>query len=411
MARKEKELNALQVKALARPGYYIDGQGLYLQVSPSLSKSWVFRFTLAGRTRDMGLGATHTVSLAEARGLATDARKLLREGRDPIELNRASRNVLMASAATAKTFDQCVAGLLATKEGEWKNPKHRQQWENTLQTYASPHLGKLLVTNVALPHVLAVLEPIWSTKTETAQRLRGRIEKVLDWAKAHGLRSGENPARWKGHLDQVLASPRKIQAVTHHAAVHVDAVAGFVRDLRSRDGIAAKALEFAILTAARSGEVRGATWGEIDHAGAVWTIPASRMKTGVEHRVPLSPQALRLLSVETDHQPDEPLFPAPRGGVLSDMTLSAVMRRMKVDAVPHGFRSTFRDWCGERTNYPRELAEHALAHVLGSKVEAAYRRGDALEKRRPMMNAWAEHCERVVALSASVVPIRAKAGA
>ena len=311
--------------------------------------------------------------------------------------------------ATAKTFDDCVAGLLAAREGEWKNPKHRQQWENTLQTYASPHLGKLLVANVALPHILAVLEPIWATKTETAQRLRGRIEKVLDWATVRKYRFGENPARWKGHLDQVLASPKKLQKVAHHSAVHVDAVAGFVRDLRQREGIAARALEFAILTAARSGEVRGATWGEIDLDAAVWTIPASRMKAGVEHRVPLSPQALRLLSKDGGHEPDALVFPAPRGGVLSDMTLSAVMRRMKVDAVPHGFRSTFRDWCGERTNYPRELAEHALAHTLGNKVEAAYSRGKALEKRRPMMNAWAKHCDTVVALSSSVVPIRGAA--
>lgn len=252
-----------------------------------------------------------------------------------------------------------------------------------------PNLGQVSVSVIDLPHILACLEPIWSTKNETASRLRGRIESVLDWATVRKYRSGENPARWKGHLDKVLPAPSKIQKVEHHPAIPVGDMPAFMRELHTRAGFAERALEFLILTAARSGEVRGASWTEIDLTQAIWTIPAGRMKAGAEHRVPLSIEAIKLLKELPRLAGPELLFPGTKGQVLSDMTMTAVMRRMKAETVPHGFRSTFRDWAGEKTNFPRELAEQALAHTLQNKVEAAYRRGDALEKRRQMMQEWA----------------------
>jgi len=278
---------------------------------------------------------------------------------------------------------------LRAKSAEWSNAKHRQQWKNTLETYAAPYLGNLAVSTIDVPHMLACLEPIWQTKNETANRVRGRIESILDWATVRKYRTGENPARWKGHLDKVLPAPSKIQKVEHHRALPIDAIKSFMKDLRQRPGMAARALEFVVLTAARSGEVRGATWPEFDLQAKIWTIPGERMKAGNEHRVPLSSDALRLLQQLPRLAETDLLFPGSKLQVLSDMSLTAVMRRMKVDAVPHGFRSTFRDWASERTNYPRDLAEQALAHTLQSKVEAAYRRGDALEKRRVMMEDWA----------------------
>ena len=260
-------------------------------------------------------------------------------------------------------------------------------------------MGKLLVRDVAQEHVLNALEPIWKTKTETATRLRGRIESVLDWATVRKYRTGENPARWKGHLDMLLPAPGKIQKVEHHKALPIDAMPAFFVELRQREGCAARALEFAILCASRSGEVRGATWSEMDFEAGVWTIPASRMKANAEHRVPLTESSIRILNTLPHYEGNDLVFAAPRGGKLSDMTLTAVLRRMKAEAVPHGFRSTFRDWSGERTNYPRELAEQALAHALENKVEAAYRRGDGLEKRRQMMLDWAEFCSKDLAAS------------
>ena len=290
---------------------------------------------------------------------------------------------------------------MGDKSGEWKNPKHRQQWENTLTQYAYPHMGNLSVEEIDLPHVLACLEPIWRSKTETATRVRGRIESVLDWATVRKYRSGDNPARWKGHLDKVLPSPKKVSETEHHRALPIDGMPAFMADLRQRDGIAARALEFTVLTAARSGEVRGAPWAEIDLEAKVWTVPKERMKIGKEHRVPLNTQAIKLLEAMPRIEGTELVFPAPRGGQLSDMALTALTRRMNFrdDAgrvcVPHGFRSSFRDWVFERTDYPRDLAEAALAHALENKVEAAYRRGDALERRRAMMQAWANYCEGV----------------
>jgi integrase len=268
-------------------------------------------------------------------------------------------------------------------------------------------IGRMLVRDIDLPHIEAVLRPIWETKTETATRVRGRIEKVLDWATVGKYREGLNPARWKGHLDSRLAPPRKLTKVEHHAALAAGRVGAFMAELRKQAGMGARALEFAILTAARSGEVRGAIWEEIDLEAAVWTVPAERMKAGKEHRVPLSTPAIRILKALPRIDGTELVFPAARGGKLSDMTLSAVLRRMNVPAVPHGFRSTFRDWCAEQTNYPRDVAEMALAHTIGDKVEAAYRRGDLFDKRTKLMKAWGDFCGRVQT-DATVTPIRAR---
>jgi integrase len=292
------------------------------------------------------------------------------------------------------TFEQAAGSYIAAHESGWRNAKHAQQWRNTLASYAYPKIGALMVRNVELAHILAVLEPIWAERTETATRLRGRIEQVLDWATARGYRDGLNPARWRGHLDKLLARPSKVAVTEHHAALPFIEVGNFMQRLGEAKGMGARALEFAILTAARSGEVRGATWTEIDLKAAVWTIPGVRMKMGREHRVPLSPPAIALLIALPRMVGTDLVFPAPRGGVLSDMTLSAVVRRMRVTAVPHGFRSTFRDWASERTNYPRDVAEMALAHTISNKVEAAYRRGDLFEKRRRLMADWATFCSR-----------------
>lgn len=397
MPKKATERTALEVGRLRAPGLYAVGgvAGLYLQVVESGARTWLLRATMGGKRRDMGLGGFPDVTLAQAREKARAARRRLEEGVDPIEERRQARSALAAARAASKTFEDCVEGFMKAKESEWRNPKHRQQWQNTLDTYAGPVMGKLLVGDVMLAHVMKVLEPIWHEKTETATRVRGRIEQVLDWATVRGYRKGDNPARWKGHLDQLLAKPRKISKVEHHAAVPVEAVGSFLADLRAMDGTGARALEFAILTAARSGEVRGALWSEFDFREKVWTVPGERMKGKVEHRVPLSKQAIELLEALPRFEKVEVVFPGVKGQVLSDMTLSAVMRRMKVDAVPHGFRSTFRDWAAERTNFPRDLAEMALAHVIESKVEAAYRRGDMLAKRLKMMQSWADFCDAV----------------
>lgn len=394
MAKKAKELSALAVGRLTAPGHHAVGgvTGLYLYVSGESARSWVLRVMIGNKRRHIGLGGFPDVTLAQARDKARTAREQILSGIDPIAERKAVASQLRAQQAAEKTFEQAAQAYIDAHGDTWKNPKHRAQWVSTLDTYAYPHMGKLLVRDVAQSHVLAALEPIWKTKNETASRLRGRIESVIDWAIARGLRSGDNPARWKGHLDKLLPAPGKVQKVEHHRAMPINDMPAFMAQLKQREGLAPRALEFLILTAARSGEVRGATWPEIDFESKVWTIPGERMKAGREHRVPLSVAALELLRALPRLHDNPLVFPAPRGGVQSDMTLTAVMRRMKASAVPHGFRSTFRDWVGERTSHPRELAEQALAHTLESKVEAAYRRGDALEKRRAMMEAWALFC-------------------
>lgn len=395
MPKITKELRALDISRLSDPGHYAVGGvvGLYLYITPNGAKSWVLRTMIAGKRRHMGLGAYPTVSLAQARESARQARSTITNGIDPIEQRRQVKSQLLAEKAVGITFTDAAKAYIDAHGDSWKNSKHRAQWTSTLETYVFPVMGKLMVKDVAQTHVLQVLEPIWKTKTETATRIRGRIESVLDWATARHYRQGDNPARWKGHLDKLLAPPTRIQKVVHHRAIAVDNMPTFMAELRKREGIAPRALEFAIYCAARSGEIRGATWDEIDLDKKVWVIPAERMKAGSEHRVPLSREAAEVLKNMPRVMDCPYIFPSSKSAMLSDMALLAVMRRMEVDAVPHGFRSTFRDWAGEKTNYPRDMAEQALAHTLTNKVEAAYRRGDSLEKRRQMMQDWADFCQ------------------
>ena len=411
------KLNTARLRTLTKPGAYGDGGGLYVQVRGPEHRSWLFRFKLHGRARLMGLGPLPDVSLAEARELATVARKLVRQGVDPIERRRAARAEAAAKAGL-NTFREVAEAYIAAHEPGWRNAKHRQQWRNTLETYAYPVIGSLGVAAVDTGAVMRVLEPIWREAPETASRLRGRIEAVLDYASARGWRSGDNPARWRGHLANLLPARGKIARVVHHAALGWREIGAFMTALRAQDGVGAKALEFAILTAARSGEVRGARWPEIDLAAGIWTVPAGRMKGGREHRVPLSEPALAVLSAieplrpapcsDTGASPDALIFPGRKSGKpLSDMSLTAVLRRMgRGDLTAHGFRSTFRDWCAETTGYPREVAEAALAHALSDKVEAAYRRGDLFQKRRRLMEDWAEFCGRPAPAMGEVVHLR-----
>lgn len=371
--------------------------GLYLQVrepnesSQRSCRTWVLRAMVGGRRRDLGLGGYPAVTLAQAHQKAREARDLIARGIDPVVARRESLNALAAGKAGAATFE-CAAGeYIDTHGASWRNAKHAAQWRSTLATYAFPIIGRLLARDVGREHVVVVLQPIWRDKTETASRLRGRIEQVLSYAMQAGYREeGLNPARWRGNLDKVLGDPNRIARTVHHRAVAVADAPAFMKRLASVDGMGARALEFAVLTAARSGEVRGATWSEFDVGTAVWTIPGARMKSGKDHRVPLSDAAVRVLSqLPRVRDRSAHVFESPRQGPLSDMALTSVMRRMTVDAVPHGFRSTFRDWSAELTNYPNELCEAALAHTIADKVEAAYRRGDLFDKRRQMMSDWA----------------------
>ncbi len=418
MARQQQRLSALQVSKLTKPGLYGDGGGLTLQITATGAKSWLFRYMVAGKPYGMGLGPTHTVSLAEARQKALDARKLLVDGINPLVAKK--QNQIAAALATAKmmTFDQCAAAYIQTHKAGWKNAKHADQWANTLKTYASPVLGHLPVADVDTGLVVKCLAPIWESKTETASRLRGRIESVLDWATTSGYRTGENPARWKGHLENLLATISRSSRTRNHPSLPWQRIAAFMAALRAREGVSARAVEFCILTACRSGEVRGARWAEFDLAGKVWTIPAERMKARREHQVPLSDAALALL--ESMPKDGEIVFAGIKGQPLSDMSLTAVIRRMNSDDKPvwvdangdgvtvHGFRSTFRMWAAETTNYPREVAEHALAHQLPDAVERAYQRGSQFTKRAALMADWAAFCMTVLP-DAVVKPIRAAA--
>lgn len=409
MAKGIDKLTALAVKKTSSPGYYGDGGGLWLQISKTGTKSWIFRFTspITKKAREMGLGSVDTYSLAEARIRAKKARQTVDEGIDPIAEREAEKQKVQVAAAMTMTFAQCAAAYIEAHEAGWKNLKHAAQWKSTLATYANPEIGNLSVAVVDTAWILKILEPIWKTKNETANRLRGRLEAVLDWATVRGYRAGNNPARWKGHLDTLLPAPSKIQKVIHHAALPYKDIGQFMLNLKAKDGIAALALQFAILTAARSGEVRGATWDEIDFENRTWTIPANRMKAGKEHRIPLSDSALSILQV-IPRMIDNPLvFPAPRGGLLSDMTMTAVLRRMeRGDLTVHGFRSTFRDWAGEMTAYPREVIEHALAHQLKDKAEAAYARGTLFAKRKQLMDSWATFCSTPIVTADNVISLR-----
>ena len=392
MGKKAIELGNLAVKAINKRGIHFVGgvSGLALTVHQGGSRSWILRYQVNGKRRDLGLGSFDTVSLANAREAARAARAKLEAGIDPIEDKKAVRSKLIASQVAALTFSEASTKYIETHEAGWRNAKHAQQWRNSLENYAHPFIGRMCVSDVELPQILKALEPIWHTKTETASRLRGRIESVLDWATVRGYRTGPNPARWKGHLDTLLAQPAKIAKTTHYRALPFNEMPTFMKALRQQEGMGAKALEFTILTAARSGEVRGAKWDEFDLEAGVWTVPATRMKAGREHRIPLSDTALAIVKQQQKTSINEFVFPSPRSTLLSDMSLTAVLRRMETPAVPHGFRSTFRDWCAESTDFPRDVAEMALAHAIGNKVEAAYRRGDLFEKRKQLMQEWAE---------------------
>lgn len=365
---------------------------------------------LDGKSRAMGLGAFHTVSLAEARDAAQHCRKLLRDRIDPIEQRK--RELLKARTATAKvmTFMECADAYINAHEAGWRNAKHASQWRNTLRQYAYPIFGDLPVSAVDTGLVLKVLEPIWRTKTETASRVRGRIESVLDWATVRNLREGENPARWRGHLDKALPKPAKVRKVAHHAALPYDAMGDFMTVLRARAEVSARGLEFLILTAARTGEVIGAKWGEIDLEKGIWVIPAERMKARVEHRVPLSGATLSILKDIPKVSGSDYVFPGARQGrPVSNMVFLQLLKRMRYeDITAHGFRSTFRDWAAERTAYPREVAERALAHTTKDKTEAAYQRGDLFEKRRHLMEAWAAFCGEEVGAANNVTPLRSE---
>ncbi|PRY19294.1 integrase [Aliiruegeria haliotis] len=414
MPKVAKEMSALEVKRLQNPGkgtnhtVAVGGvAGLMLQITPNGGRSWLLRTKVGVKRREFGLGGFPEVSVATARDRARDLKDKIREGVDPTEERKARKAALVAAQRRGLTFADAVDKYLNAKLDQYKNPKHRQQWRNTLQTYAIPELGSMLVQDIAVQDVLRVLQPIWLDKTETASRLRGRIEAVLSWATVTGHRSGDNPARWAGNLKELLPAPNRVAKEENHPALQLDDVQRWLAGVRAMDGMGRYALEFALLTATRSQEVRGALWEEIDLEKGIWTIPAQRMKKEREHRVPLSSGALDFLASVPRFEASELVFPAPRGGKLSDMTLSAAMKRLHeadlktggagyVDrvsgrpAVPHGLRSTFRDWVAERTGFPGDMAEVALAHKVSNAVEAAYRRGDMVEKRRTMMQAWAD---------------------
>ncbi|MGA3342807.1 MAG: integrase arm-type DNA-binding domain-containing protein [Methylocella sp.] len=390
-----KRLTALKVEKVKKPGLYCDGLGLYLQVRAGGAKSWIFRYRTNGKLRDMGLGSVNAVSLAQSREKAAACRSMRANGIDPIDAKRAERAKSRADATRAMTFEQCAAAYIDAHRAGWKNAKHVAQWTATLATYAYPIFGVQPVAAIDTPMVLRILEPMWTTKTETASRVRGRIESVLDWARVREFRHGENPARWRGHLDHLLPKRSKVAAVKHHAALPYDEVPAFMRSLRAEGGVAARAFEFCILTASRTGEVLGARWAEIDIKTKVWTVPPERMKARREHRVPLSDQALTILRRMQELSEGEYLFPGGKAKhPLSGMAFLMLLRRLRRDDLTaHGFRSTFRDWAAERTSFPREVADMALAHTVSDKVEAAYRRGDLFEKRRRLAEAWAAYCE------------------
>ena len=411
MARPEKRLTARTVETIKKAGMHADGAGLYLHVSKSGAKSWIFRWRQDGRLRDMGLGPINTIGLAEARDKALACRKLKYEGGDPIEERRARRLAAKLETAKAMTFEECAKAYIASHQAGWKNPKHAAQWPSTLEAYAHPHFGGLPVAAVDTPLVMKALLPIWNEKPETASRVRGRIESILDWAKAMNHREGENPARWRGHLEKLLPKKAKVRPVEHHAALPYAEIAAFMAELRGQEGVSARALEFAILTAARTGEVIGAIWTEIDLDARLWIVPPERMKAGKEHRVPLGEPALAILHRMAGIRSGEFVFPgAALGRPLSQMALLMTLRRMKRgDLTAHGFGSSFRDWAAERTTFPAEVAEMALAHVVADRVEAAYRRGDLFAKRRQLVDAWAKFCTMPSAPKGTVVALRAAA--
>lgn len=430
MPKVAQELGPLDVKRLAHLGGKSNSMiavggvaGLYMQVTPNGGKTWVLRAAVGDKRRDIGLGGYPTVTLAQAREKAREARDKIERGIDPVAERQAAKAALVLGQRRGLTFADAVDRCLLAKLDAFKNAKHRQQWRNTLDSYALPELGKVLVNDIDVQDVLRVLQPLWTDKTETASRLRGRIEAVLSWATVAGHRKGDNPARWAGNLKELLPAASKVAKEGNHPALQLDDGLRWFAALKDRDGMGARALEFLTLTATRSQEIRGAAWDEIDTDKGLWIIPAVRMKMSKEHRVPLTAEAVALLNALPRLDGNPLVFPAARGGQLSDMTLSATMKRMheaevaagragfvdrvsKRPAVPHGLRSTFRDWVAERTNFPGDMAEAALAHKISNAVEASYRRGDMMEKRRTMMAAWSGFLTGAEALG-NVVSMRA----
>jgi len=410
MARVRKRLTARAVATITKPGLHADGGGLYLHASASGAKSWIFRWSRERKSHDMGLGTAgdDDVTLAEARELATDARRRVREGGDPIEDRRAKRNQKKLEVAKAISFRQCAEAYIKAHQAGWSNPKHAAQWPATLTSYAYPMFGELPVQAVDVALVMKAVEPIWTEKPETASRVRGRIEAVLDWATARGYRQGENPARWRGHLENLLPKKSKVHCVEHLAALPYVELPAFMAELRQQEGVAALALRFTILTGARTGEALGTTWPEIDFESRLWVVSGERMKSGREHRVPLSEPAVAIPAALRELRHSEFVFFGQRAGQsLSNMAMLQLLRRMgHGELTVHGFRSTFSDWAAERTNFPAEVREMALAHAVSDKVEAAYRRGDLFQKRRQLADAWGKYCVTPVA-SSEVVALAA----
>lgn len=402
MARRVRILNARQVEKTTEPGYYFDGAGLYLQIAKGGSKSWILRYVLEGRAREMGLGSLVTFSLAEARLRATEQRQLIADGIDPIAARQARLQASRLAQANTITFDQAAAAFIEANESGWRSDKHGEQWRNTLATYASPVIGELPVSAITTPLILQILHPIWATKTETATRVRGRMEKVLDWAKVQGYRTGDNPAAWRGHLSEALPKPSRVANAGHHAALPWAEIGAFMKALRAMPGAASLATQLIILTATRTSEVIEAKWSEFDLDARVWVIPRTRMKGFREHRIPLSPQAVAVLhQIKWENHASDYVFPNARlEKPISNMACLSVLKRMgRTDLTVHGFRSTFRDWAAESTAYPRDVCEMALAHAIEDKSEAAYRRGDLLEKRTLLMADWGAWCDASVASS------------
>jgi integrase len=398
MPKKARELSAIEVKRLSQKlGFHAVGgvAGLHLAVSSPSASSWILRVVIGDDRPDLGLGPYPEIGVAQARDKARAMREQVRQGIDPRQAKKDAAAALRAATAKALTFEEAAKDCHVDKASEFRNAKHKDDWINSLERYAFPDLGSVPVAEIALPHIVKVLKPIWTTKTETATRVRQRIESVLAWATVNEFRDGDNPARWKGNLEHALPKPSKVKKVEHHAALPWQDMGTFMVDLRQREGMGARALEFAILTAARSGEVRGATWDEINFKSKVWTIPAKRMKAGKQHRVPLSEPAIKLLKALPRLEDSAYVFPAARGGMLSDMSISAVTRRMGLDVVPHGFRSSFKDWCRTSTAYPDEVSELALAHVNSDATRAAYARDELLPQRQKLMADWAKYCGTV----------------
>ena len=413
MVRAIGRLTALKVEKAKEPGMYADGGGLYLRVTSEGARNWVLRYMLDRKPHWMGLGPLALYSLADARAKALDARRKRHDGIDPIEARRGERARQRLDAAKLISFKQCAEAYIASHRAGWRNEKHAYQWPATLSTYAYPIIGALPVQAVDTGLVLKVLEPIWTKKPETASRVRQRVENILDFSKVRGYRDGENPARWRGHLDKLLPQPSKVRKVEHLAALPYAALPAFLASLRQREAIAARALEFLILTAARTGEVIGARWNEIDLLDKTWTVPAARMKAQREHRVPLSPRALAIVQdIAAGHSgaTDAYVFPGGKPGTsLSNMSFLMLLRRMELDDLTvHGFRATFKTWASERTSFQNEIVEASLAHTIGGKVEQAYMRGDLFDKRRRLMQQWATFCTTAPADEAKkIVPLRA----